>query len=182
MQGSCGEGRHASWHEPQALSGPTKIMRKDENPLTTIVCLLLSLTACGGEQPSAEDPSENPAPMTEEAYQAEVEAVSAAMGETLTAMSSLSPTDETSYREGIDAIREMLPPLRELAAIENPPEAYAEAHAQVAGGCTLFADAMDGLCDSELTAEDYNIAMTDYITDMTEAATQITEGLALIEQ
>ena len=164
-------------------------MKKYLLTLTTIVCLLLSLTACGGEQPSAEDPSENPAPMTEEAYQAEVEAVSAAMGETLTAMSSLSPTDETSYREGIDAIREMLPPLRELAAIENPPEAYAEAHAQVAGGCTLFADAMDGLCDSaiavldgELTAEDYNIAMTDYITDMTGAATQITEGLALIEQ
>lgn len=171
-------------------------MRKYLLTWAAALCLLLSLAACGGEEapagdqtPTEDQMEETAAPMTTEEYQAEVEAANTAIGEAMLALSNLSATDEASLQEGLTSMRAIAEPLRELAAIENPPEEYTEAHAQLASGCTLFADAMDGLCDSaealmagEMTAEEYNTAGTDYMTDLTEAATQITNAFALMEQ
>lgn len=190
-----GTDTHTRPNLPDTRSRRDQTMRKDEPPmkkrlltLTAVICLLLSLAACGGGQTPAEDQPEEAAPMTAEEYQAEVDAASTALGEAMVALNSLSATDEESFRAGIETVRSMAAPLRDLAAIDNPPEDYAQAHAQVSAGCTLFADTLDGLCDGaiamldgEMTAEDYNTAMTDYVTSLAEAATQITDGLTLME-
>ena len=164
-------------------------MRQRILSLVFPLCLAVVLAACGGSGEGPAQSETEDAPMTEEAYQAEVEAASTTMGEAIAAMSGLSATDETSLRAGIEAMRDLAAPLRDLAAISNPPESYAEAHTQVAAGCTLFADSMDGLCDSatalldgEIAAEDYETAVAEHLVDLTEAATQMSQGFALMEQ
>ena len=158
--------------------------------LLAFFCLIFSLTACSSSASTddADSTSEAETAMTEEEYQSQVEELSADVGAAMSSMSTLSATDESSYREGIKAIRAMVEPFREFAAISNPPEAWAEAHSKIADGCNGFADSLEGLCDSaegmldgELTAEEYNSAVAEYTTDLTEAATLLTEGFGMIE-
>lgn len=154
--------------------------------LSILLCLLLTLAACGGHQTSGEDQANSP--MSEEAYQEQADALSADVGTAIASLGSLTATDEASLREGIEAIRAMATPFRDFAAISNPPEAWTEAHGKVAAGCTLFADSLEGMCDSltqmldgEITAEAYSSAITDYTADLNEAAAQLTEGLGMME-
>ena len=128
-------------------------------------------------------------PMTEEEYQSEVETLSADVSTAMSSMSGLSATDEDSFRAGIQSIRDMVSAFRDFAAITNPPESYAEAHAKIAEGCNGFADGLEGLCDSaegmldgEMTTEDYNTAVTDYTTALNDAATLLTEGFSMIQE
>lgn len=114
--------------------------------LSILLCLLLTLAACGGHQTSGEDQANSP--MSEEAYQEQADALSADVGTAIASLGSLTATDEASLREGIEAIRAMATPFRDFAAISNPPEAWTEAHGKVAAGCTLFADSLEGMCDS----------------------------------
>ena len=154
--------------------------------LSILLCLLLTLAACGGHQTSGEDQANSP--MSEEAYQEQADALSADVGTAIASLGSLTATDEASLREGIEAIRAMATPFRDFAAISNPPEAWTEAHGKVAAGCTLFADSLEGMCgsliqmlDGEITAEAYSSAITDYTADLNEAAAQLTEGLGMME-
>lgn len=158
--------------------------------LAALLCLILTLTACGGGSSSEEGDSQDTAatPMTEEEYQSRVEELSADIGTAMSSMSGLTATDEDEFREGIEAIRTMVEPFRNFAAITNPPEAWEEAHSKIAEGCNGFADALEGLCDSaegmlngEVTTEDYNSAVTEYTTGLTEAAALLTEGFGLME-
>ena len=158
--------------------------------LAVILCLLFSLTACGGGQDQAGNGGQDAAstPMTEEAYQEQVDALSADIGEAMASLGTLSASDEDTLREGVEAIRAMIAPFRDFAAISNPPEAWTEAHGKVAAGCTLFADSLEGMCgsliqmlDGEITAEAYSSAITDYTADLNEAAAQLTEGLGMME-
>lgn len=82
----------------------------------------------------------------------------------------------------------MAEPFRDFAAITNPPETWAEAHAKIAEGCDGFADALeglgdnaDGLLDGAMTAEDYNRAVAEYTAGLTEAAAQLTEEFGMME-
>ena len=100
----------------------------------------------------------------------------------------LSVSDEETLREGVETIRTMIAPFRDFAAIANPPEVWAQAHSKVAAGCTLFADSLEGMCDSlvqvldgEITSEAYTSAITEYTADLNEAAAQLTEGLGMME-
>jgi hypothetical protein len=156
--------------------------------LAALLCLILSLAACGsGDSPAGGASSQNEA-MTEEEYQTRVDELSADIGTAMSSISSLSVADEESYREGIDAMRTMVQPFRDFAAISNPPESWAEAHAKIAEGCTGFADSLEGLCDSaeglldgEIGSEDYSNAVTEHTTGLTEAAALLTEGFGMIE-
>lgn len=158
-------------------------------PLLALLCLLLSLTACGGDTPPADDTgSQAAAPMTEEDYQSQVDALSADINTSMSAMSALSTTDEESFREGIENVRAMAESFRTFAAINNPPEAWAEAHAKIAEGCTGFADSLDGLCDSAeqmldgtMSTDDYNNAVAEHTTGLSEAAALLTEGFGMME-
>lgn len=159
--------------------------------LLALLCLALSLTACGGGGTAAggEDAQdEAETPMTEEEYQSRVEELSTDIGTAMASMSGLSATDEDSFREGIENIRTMIEPFRDFAAITNPPEAWTEAHAKIAEGCNGFADALEGLCDNAVSLldgvmepEDYNSAITEYTTSLTEAAALLTEGFGMME-
>ena len=161
--------------------------------LAALACMLLSLAACGGGQQAGPDTTEpaqatTPAAMSKEDYQAEVENLNAGIADAMTAMGSLSITDEESARTGVDTLRSMAQPFRDFAAIPNPPEEWAEGHGKIAEGCTLFADSLEGLCDSaigvldgEMDQEAYAAAITDYSTSLTDAATLITEGLGMLE-
>lgn len=174
------------------------LWRKDDSAmkqrivsLMVLFCLVLSLTACGGGDSSADgaDAQDGAAtPLTEEEYQRRVEELSTDIGTAMSSMSGLSATDEDSFREGIQAIRTMVEPFRDFAAISNPPEAWTDAHAKIAEGCNGFADSLEGLCDSaegmldgEATQEDYNNAVTEYTTGLTEAATLLTEGFGMMD-
>ena len=162
--------------------------------LAALACMLLTLAACGGGQQAAGPGAAGPAPatapaaMSKEDYQTEVENLSADIADAMTAMGSLSITDEESARTGVDTLRSMAQPFRDFAAIPNPPEEWAEGHGKIAEGCTLFADSLEGLCDSaigvldgEMDQEAYAAAITDYSTSLTDAATLITEGLGMLE-
>ena len=162
--------------------------------LAALACMLLTLAACGGGEQTADPgttaPAQTTAPaaMSKEDYQAEVENLSADIADSMTAMGSLSITDEESARTGVDTLRSMAQPFRDFAAIPNPPEEWAEGHGKIAEGCTLFADSLEGLCDSaigvldgEMDQEAYAAAITDYSTSLTDAATLITEGLGMLE-
>lgn len=154
--------------------------------LFALFCLVFSLTACSNGSSSADGSGK--APMTEEEYQSEVEELSADVGAAMSSMSTLSATDEASFKEGIEAIRDMVATFREFAAITNPPEAWAEAHSKIAEGCNGFADSLEGLCDSaegmlngKVTAEEYSSKVVEYTTGLTEASTLLTEGFGMME-
>ena len=126
--------------------------------------------------------------MTEEEYQSRVEGLSGDIGSAMSSMSGLSATDEESFREGIEAIRAMVEPFREFAAITNPPKTWTKAHGKIADGCSGFADSLEGLCDSaegmldgEMAAEDYNSAVTEYTTGLSEASALLTERFGMME-
>ncbi len=167
-------------------------MKKRLVSLLALTCLVLSLTACGGGTSSTDgsgSQSKAETAMTEEDYQSKVEELSTDIGTAMTSMSGLSATDEASFREGIEAVRSMVAPFREFAAITNPPEAWADAHAKIAEGCNGFADSLEGLCDSaegllngDVTAEDYNNTVVEYTTGLTEASTLLTEGFGMMEE
>lgn len=167
-----------------------RIMKQRIVSLAALLCLVLCLTACGqGSTGSTDSQSEAATPMTEEEYQSEVEALSADVGTAMSSMSGLSATDEDSFRAGIQSIRDMVSAFRDFAAITNPPESYAEAHAKIAEGCNGFADGLEGLCDSaegmldgQMTTEDYNTAVTDYTTALNDAAALLTEGFGMIQE
>lgn len=152
--------------------------------LLVLLCLVLSLSACGGTSGDGADAqNEAETAMTEEEYQGRVEKLSGDIGSAMSSMSGLSATDEESFREGIEAIRTMIEPFREFAAITNPTEAWTEAHGKIADGCSGFADSLEGLCDSaegmldgEMAAEDCNSAATEYTTGLSEASALLTEG------
>ena len=165
-------------------------MKRRLASLFAIFCLVFSLTACTSGSPSSDGSGSQSkaAPMTEEEYQSRVEELNADVGSAMSSMSVLSATDEASFQEGIDPIRTMVTPFREFAAIDNPPEAWAEAHSKIAEGCNGFADSLEGLCDSaegmlngEVTTEDYSNAVMDYTNGLTEAATLLTEGFGMME-
>ena len=165
-------------------------MKQRITSLAVVLCLLLSLTACGGGQNQAENGGQDAAsaPMTEEAYQEQVDALSADIGEAMASLGALSVSDEETLREGVETIRAMIAPFRDFAAIANPPEVWAQAHSKVAAGCPLFADSLEGMCDSlvqvldgEITSEAYTSAITEYTADLNEAAAQLTEGFGMIE-
>lgn len=158
--------------------------------LAALLCLVLCLTACGqGSTGSTDSQSEAAAPMTEEEYQSEVQALSADVSAAMSSMSGLSTTDEDSFQAGIQSIRDMVTAFRDFAAIANPPESYAEAHAKIAEGCNGFADSLEGLCDSadgmldgEMTTEDYNTAVTEYTTALNDAVVLLSEGFGMIQK
>ena len=155
-----------------------------------LLCLTLSLAACGGGNAANGEDAQNEADtaMTEEEYQEQVEALSTDIGSAMASLGGLSATDEESFREGVDTVRTMVEPFREFAAISDPPEIWTEAHARIAVGCNGFADALEGLCDSaedmlegDVTAEDYSSAVTAYTAGLTEAAALLTEGFGMME-
>ena len=166
-------------------------MKQHAISLLALLCLLLSLTACGGGTPAGDSTgaqNETPAPMTEEEYQSQVEQLSSDIGTAMSAMGGLSATDEASLRAGIDTMRTMVEPFRTFAGITNPPEAWADAHAKIAEGCTGFADSLEGLCDNAeglldgtVSAEDYSSAVTEHTTGLTEATALLTEGFGMID-
>ncbi len=172
------------------------------------LCLLCALTACGGGDAASNASSEasqavsetsqaasessaaaGGEALTEEAYQSQVEALSADISEAMTAMTALSAaTDEDSMRAGVESVRAMAQAFRDFAALENPPEGWAEAHAKVVEGCTLFADALEGMCDNAIGVLDgtvdeaaYTEAVTGFTTDLTDAAALLTEGFGMME-
>ena len=169
-------------------------MKRHLASLLALLCLVCALTACGGGTSSTDGSgsgslSEAETAMTEEEYQKRVDEMSADVGEAMSSMSALSATDEATFREGIAAVRSMVTPFREFAAITNPPEAWADAHSKIAEGCNGFADALEGLCDSaegmldgDVTTEDYNNAVMEYTTGLTEASALLTEGFGMIEE
>ena len=161
-------------------------MKKSTISVTIVLCLVLCLAACG--QTGDDGASATPAPMTAEEYYSKVEEMSADIGEVMTSMSGLSASDEASFREGIETVREMAAPFREFAAIANPPEAYAEAHAQAAEGCTLFAESLESMCDSaiqyldgKITADEYSTAAMDLTNKLNEAATLMSTGFSQMQ-
>ena len=146
--------------------------------LLLLACLALSLTACGGGE----------APMTQEEYLQEMETLTTDLNEAMASLSGLSAADEDSFREGIQTVRDMAEPFRTFAAIQDPPEEWEEAHATIAQGCTSFADALEGMCDSAEELLDgaidtaaYEEAVTGYITDLTEAAALLTQGFSSVQ-
>ena len=172
------------------------------------LCLLCALTACGGGDAASNASSEasqavsetsqaasessaaaGGEALTEEAYQSQVEALSADISEAMTAMTALSAaTDEDSMRAGVESVRAMAQAFRDFAALENPPEGWAEAHAKVVEGCTLFADALEGMCDNAIGVLDgtvdeaaYTEAVTGFTTDLTDAAALLNEGFGMME-
>ena len=165
-------------------------MKQRITSLAVVLCLLLSLTACGGGQNQAENGGQDAAsaPMTEEAYQEQVDALSADIGEAMASLGALSVSDEETLRQGVVTIRAMIAPFRDFAAIPNPPEVWAQAHSKVAAGCTLLAhslawmwDRLVQVLDGEITSEAYTSAITEYTADLNEAAAQLTEGFGMIE-
>ena len=153
---------------------------------------MTSLTACSGGQTAAPAGGEvsqaEAAPMTEEEYEQEVTNLSQEVSDVMTSMSSLSMDDEDAFRQGVDTVRTMADSFRSFASIPNPPEHWAEAHGKIAEGCTLFADSLDGMCDSaeklmsgEMEAADYSTAVLDYTDKLNEAASLLTEGMGMLD-
>lgn len=166
-------------------------MKQRVMSLMVLFCLLLSLASCGGGGGGTDNSGSQAGGeslMTEEEYKGQVEKLSGEISTAMSSISGLSAGDADSFREGIAAMRGMVQPFRTFAAITNPPEAWADAHAKIAEGCNGFADAMEGLCDSaegmlngEMTAEDYSSTVMEYTTGLTEAATLLNEGFSQIE-
>lgn len=159
--------------------------------LLALFCLVFSLSACNSGSSSGDQSGsagQEQTAMTEDEYKSRVEELSTEVGSAISSMSSLSSTDEASFREGIEAVRTMVTSFREFAAISNPPESWKDAHSKITEGCTGLADSLEGLCDSaesmldgKMTADEYNNAVVDYTTGLSEASALLTEGFGMMD-
>ena len=132
--------------------------------------LTLSLAGCGGDnktesnstEPNAtgqleqsETPNAESDTMDEASYMEKVNALHEAvtnfsndMAEIMSTMSTAtSQEDLHALLEPLEALRAYEQPYYDFAAIDNPPEKYAEAHERLANACTQMGDVLDEYID-----------------------------------
>lgn len=172
--------------------------------------LTLSLAGCAGDS-NQESNSTDPNPtgqleqsetpntasdtMDEASYMEKVNALPEAMtnfsndmAEIMSTMSTAtSQEDLHALLEPLEALRAYEQPYYDFAAIDNPPEKYAEAHERLANACTQMGDVLDEYVDlmqsiMEGTAsEEDSQAITDKFTAATDEMAQAGKALTSIE-
>ena len=180
----------------------TKTLKTRLRALLMAGLLALALTACGGDNgggqassPSTAPTPSAPATLTAEAYIAELDTLNSAAGDfvnvTNSAMATISTASATgdteAMREAVEEIRSSIAPFQEFAAINNPPQEYAEAHAKIVEGCNGFATGIDTYCTAlirVIDGEDVDLdAITSEYTDATTAAaTLMSEGVSMAQE
>ena len=110
------------------------------------------------------------------------------MAEIMSTMSTAtSQEDLHALLEPLEALRAYEQPYYDFAAIDNPPEKYAEAHERLANACTQMGDVLDEYVDlmqsiMEGTAsEEDSQAITDKFTAATDEMAQAGKALTSIE-
>ena len=172
--------------------------------------LTLALAGCAGDsknEGNSTDPnitnqveqSETPDTasdtMDEASYMEKVNALPEAMTNFSNDMADIMSTMSTATsQEDLDGLLEPLEELRayeqpyyDFAAIDNPPEKYAEAHVRLANTCTQMGDVLDeyvdlmqGILEGTATEEDSQ-AVTDKMTAATDEMAQAGKALTSIQ-
>lgn len=111
-----------------------------------------------------------------------------AMGEFMSQISTAtSQEDLDTMLVQLEDLRSYEQPFYDFAAIDNPPEKYAEAHVRLADACTQMGDVLDEYVDlmqsiMEGTAsEEDSQAITDKFTAATDEMAQAGKALTSIE-
>lgn len=145
-----------------------------------------------GSQSEASDPT--PDTMDEAAYMEIVNALPDAITDFSNDMAEIMSTMSTAAsQEDLDALMGPLEDLRayeqpyyDFAAIDNPPEKYAQAHGRLANACTQMGDVLDeyvdlmkGVLDGTATEEDSQ-AVTDKMTAAADEMAQAGKALTSI--
>ena len=131
--------------------------------------MALMLTACGGDDNTADGGDENDqtvTALTEEEYQQ--------------AVTDLSPTDVDATMKLLDDMKQ---PFIEFMAV-TPPESYADAHAKMQSGCQAMVDYIDTM--ASLVDETDAAAIQEGNAKMTEslqtAVRDLAEGGAMLSE
>lgn len=178
-----------------------KIVKSRLSILALTVLVALALTACvsakNGSEASTPTPSTPPTPstLTVEEYTAELDNLNTAAGDFVSVTSTAMTTVDTasasgdleSMRGAVEEIRATIVPFQEFAAIDNPPAEYAEAHAKIVEGCSLFASSIDSYCTDLIAVidgkeVDIDASTQTYSENTTTAATLMSEGISMAQE
>lgn len=168
--------------------------------------MTLALAGCAGgsnaesnstasNDTSQVEQSETSDTMDEASYMEKVNALPDAMTDFSTDMAGIKSTMSTATsQEDLDALLAPLEELRayeqpyyDFAAIDNPPEKYAEAHERLANACTQmgdilneYVDLMKGILEGTASEEDGQ-AIADKITAAADEMVQAGKALTSIQ-
>lgn len=160
--------------------------------------LTFALAGCAGNsdnESNSTDPnveqSEASNTMDEASYMEKVNALpeaatdfSNAMGEF---MSTADQQDLDTLLAQLEDLRSYEQPLYDFAAIDNPPEKYAEAHERLANSCTQMGDVLDEYVDfmkgvfEGTVSQDDSQALVDKMTEASNEVAQAGQALTSIE-
>ena len=107
-----------------------------------------------------------------------------AMGEF---MSTADQQDLDTLLAQLEDLRSYEQPLYDFAAIDNPPEKYAEAHERLANSCTQMGDVLDEYVDfmkgvfEGTVSQDDSQALVDKMTEASNEVAQAGQALTAIE-
>ncbi len=145
--------------------------------------MALMLTACGGDDNTADGGDENDqtvTALTEEEYQQAVTDLSDKLTSIQTDAANLDPTDVDATMKLLDDMKQ---PFIEFMAV-TPPESYADAHAKMQSGCQAMVDYIDTM--ASLVDETDAAAIQEGNAKMTEslqtAVRDLAEGGAMLSE
>lgn len=160
--------------------------------------LTLALAGCAGDsntESNSTDPNTTSDTMDEASYMEKVNALPDAMIDFNDDMSEIMDTMSTATsQEDLDALLAPLEELRayeqpyyDFAAIENPPEKYAEAHERLANASTQMGDVLDEYIDlmkgilQGTASEEDGQAVADKMTAAADEIAQAGKALTSIQ-
>lgn len=168
--------------------------------------LTLALAGCAGDsngESNSTDPnatsqveqSEAADTMDEASYMEKVNALPEAMTDFSNDMAEIMSTMSTAAsQEDLDALMASLEELRayeqpyyDFAAIDNPPEKYAQAHERLANACTQMGDVLDEYVDfmkgalEGTASEEDGQAVADKMTEAADEMAQAGKALTSIQ-
>ena len=165
--------------------GTTHMKTKSLKILAILMALsmALMLTACGGDDNTADGGDENDqtvTALTEEEYQQAVTDLSDKLTSIQTDAANLHPTDVDATMKLLDDMKQ---PFIEFMAV-TPPESYADAHAKMQSGCQAMVDYIDTM--ASLVDETDAAAIQEGNAKMTEslqtAVRDLAEGGAMLSE
>ena len=161
-------------------------MKKKSLKILAILMALsmaLMLTACGGDDNTADGGDENDqtvTALTEEEYQQAVTDLSDKLTSIQPDAANLDPTDVDATMKLLDDMKQ---PFIDFMAV-TPPESYADAHAKMQSGCQAMVDYIDTM--ASLVDETDAAAIQEGNAKMTEslqtAVRDLAEGGAMLSE
>lgn len=171
-------------------------MKKKVLAFAAAAVFTLSVSGCaggeaagnGGGSTAGQEESQTVSVMDKDTYLAEIDGLNSAAYEFMQIMTAL--TEDLDWETAITEIRECKTPFIEFSEIDNPPEGYEEAHAEMAAAskrvgeflddyAVFFQDVQDGIIDTD---EEYTEKSETLLAEMEASFAELGEKMGEVQE